>query len=428
MSRTDQTPLDINWGAVSEDSTSELPSTWKEASRSWGHSLHTLSPYVGGFPATLAHYFIRWFTDVGDTVFDPFCGGGTTPLEAAINNRYALGNDAFSYAYTVSYAKCNPLSDEDLKSYLRQKVTEANHVDNTNMRLLDNDDLTIFYSKYTLDQILRLREVLYDDYSREGLYLKALMCGILHGPSDLYLSLQTKDTYSGTANYVKKYAEKHELERPERDVEPRIHRKHDRIQTDLKLPWIGSRSEIIKGDARNTPFDEGEADFILTSPPYMGVLDYTWNNWLRLWWLKEDRTDERDNLDLTMDVKRYRTFMRECLLEMYRVLAKDSVAVLVVGDVKKSLAAGKRTLNTAGHIAEEAAERTDFEVHGVIEDAYDVDNRGYVVFNQLKYDYNKDEKREKAKVPIDRCLLLTKGNPVFPDNPSIDWEIEFYKR
>lgn len=159
----------------------------------------------------------------------------------------------------------------------------------------------------------------------------------------------------------------------------------------------------------------------------MRVLDYTWNNWIRLWWLNKDRDKERNNLDITQDIEKYRAFMRECLDEMYRVLLPDSIAVLVVGDVKKHLAAGKRTLNTAGYIANEAERYTKFDVYGVVEDAYNIDNRGYVIFNQLKYDYSEDEMDEKAKVPIDRCLILRKGYPEMVNEPEIDWETELYK-
>jgi hypothetical protein len=75
------------------DST-QLPSTWKTAPRGWGHPLHKLSQYIGQFPPSLAHCFIRQFTQEGDIVFDSFSGGGTTPLEALLLNRVAYGNDA----------------------------------------------------------------------------------------------------------------------------------------------------------------------------------------------------------------------------------------------------------------------------------------------------------------------------------------------
>lgn len=405
-------------GIVAE-TTADLASTWKDASRNWGHSLHRLSPYIGGFPASLAHYFIERFSDRGETVLDPFCGGGTTPLQAALDERQGYGNDAFSYAYVLSRAKCNPMETGEFVEYLDAKLNEADQVDNSGMRLLDNEDLHVFYSEYTLDQILRLREVLHDDDSHEAVYLKGVMCGILHGPTPMYLSLQTKDTYSGTADYVREYADDNGLERPERDIRPNAIRKQELASEDGVPSEIADRTRITQGDSRNLAekYATNSVDLIVTSPPYMRTLDYTWNNWLRLWWLNDDRKAERDSLDITQDTERYQQFMQECLVSMYEVLAADSVAVLIVGDVQKRLAGGTRTINTAGLIAEAARESTGFDVHGIIDDAYDVDNRAYVVFNQLKYDQDDDEEKDT----IDRCLLLKKGDPDMKSEPTIEW-------
>lgn len=407
------------------ENTADLKSTWREAPRGWGHSLHQLSPYIGGFPPALAHYFIRRFSDVGDTVLDPFSGGGTTPLEAALHNRKGYGNDIFSYAYTLSKAKCNPISDEDLEEYLDEKLAEATSVNNTGMGLLDNDDLRVFYSDYTLDKILRLREVLYDDNTIEAIYVKSLVCGILHGPSKMYLSLQTKDTYSGTANYVRNYAKEHGLTLPKRDILPRVLQKQRLAQRDYVPPWVCSQTKITRSNARDLPFKSETADLIVTSPPYMQTLNYDWNNWIRLWWLNESREEEHDKLDSTQDTNKYRKFMRECLYEMYEVLAPDSVAVLIVGDVRKHLRNRKEILNTAAIIAEEAQQYTNFEVHGIIDDAYDVDSRSYVVFNRLKYNHDDDS---KGRETIDRCLILKKGSPDIAYEPEIDWKKDLYKR
>ena len=407
-------------GIIAE-TTAELQSTWKEAPRRWGHSLHRLAPYIGGFPPSLAHYFIKRFSDRGDTVLDPFCGGGTTPLEAALQGRYGYGNDAFSYACVLSKAKCNPLQESEFLPYLDTKLDEMQEVDNEQMQLLDEEDILVFFSEYTLDQILRLREVVAGDDSREATYLKAVMCGILHGPSDMYLSLQTKDTYSGTADYVRRYAENNDLTRPKKDIRPSAKRKQELTQENTIPEGLAERTKITQGNSRKLvdKFERESADFILTSPPYMQTLDYTWNNWLRLWWLGDNRKNEREKLDITQDTQKYREFMRECLSSMYDVLRPDSAAVLIVGDVQKHLSSGKRTLNTAAIVAEEAREQTGFDVHGIINDAYDLDNRAYVVFNRLKYDH--DDSRED-KDTIDRCLILKKGDPDLSQEPDIDWE------
>jgi site-specific DNA-methyltransferase (adenine-specific) len=113
-----------------------LPSTWKSAPRGWGHPLHKLSQYIGQFPPSLSHFFIRQFTEEGDLVFDPFSGGGTTPLEALLLNRVAYGNDAFCYAHTLSRAKTRPMDFKPFERYLKRKLLEAEKQPK-NLELLD---------------------------------------------------------------------------------------------------------------------------------------------------------------------------------------------------------------------------------------------------------------------------------------------------
>lgn len=411
---------------------SDLENSWKNADSDWGHSLHSFAPFVGSFPPELAYYFIRRFTNVGDRVLDPFCGCGTVPLEAAIHNREAIGSDLFTYAYVLSRAKCNPLSDGDFIRFLEQKLAATTELDESTWNFLENDDLHVFYSDYTLQKLLRLREVLTGDQSQEAHYLKAIICAILHGPSDLFLSLQMKDMYSGTTNYVRKYAERNNLSRPERDIKSRALRKHRLIQKDYIPKWISERTTILQSDARNLPFTdsnvsfaEGSVDLVLTSPPYMAKLDYTWNNWLRLWWLDVNRKQEQSNLVMTQDIERYEQFITLSLQNMYDALGSDGVAVLIIGDVTKRLANGRQTINTAHMIEQLARENTNFEPHSIIVDDYGIDNRSFVSFNQVKYEHSDEEKREFAE--LDRCLILTKGNPEMDRDTDINWECEPYR-
>ncbi|GAD52504.1 DNA modification methylase [Halarchaeum acidiphilum MH1-52-1] len=404
--------------AIPQVDTSDLDQTWRSAPKRWSDSLHKIAPYVGGFPASLANYFIKRFTNSGDVVLDPFCGGGTAPLEALFLNRTAWASDAFSYAHTLTTAKCDPLPRDELTTYLDQKLDESDTIDNTNFRLLDNEDLHVFYSDYTLDQLLRLREVLADDTSREAMYLKALVCGVLHGPSEMFLSLSTRDTFSGSTDYVRRYAEKNNLERPERDIRDSVLRKQDLLERD---PWpTNPDSNVVKADARDLPFENNNADLILTSPPYMRVLDYAWNNWIRLWWLNDDRDQERDKLDITASESKYRDFVRETLQEMERKLAPGGYIVLIVGDVRKNLTNHVEYINTAYLIAEEAADHTDLIPRQIINDDYDLDHRNYARANRLRYDYDKDTTEEKAMSRLDRCLILSNHDHQLPDSDTVD--------
>ena len=64
------------------------------------------------FPAKLHPPFVQWaierFSSVGDTVFDPFCGCGTVPLEATLRGRRAIGSDLDPFSSLIASSKCSP--------------------------------------------------------------------------------------------------------------------------------------------------------------------------------------------------------------------------------------------------------------------------------------------------------------------------------
>jgi len=71
------------------------------------HRLHEVS-YRACFKPQLPAFFIDRLTDVGDVVFDPFMGRGTTPLEAALRGRIPYGNDTNPLSRAFVEARINP--------------------------------------------------------------------------------------------------------------------------------------------------------------------------------------------------------------------------------------------------------------------------------------------------------------------------------
>src|SRR5690242_12281368 len=57
-----------------------------------GHSLHEIS-YRACFKPQLPAFFISRLTRPGATVYDPFAGRGTTPIEAALMGRRPVASD-----------------------------------------------------------------------------------------------------------------------------------------------------------------------------------------------------------------------------------------------------------------------------------------------------------------------------------------------
>src|SRR6266478_788988 len=93
---------------------------WHSAPRRWGHRLHSLCSYMAMFPPALPHFFIRWLTQPGHVVYDPFSGRGTTLLEAGLLGRRGLGSDANPLAWILSSAKAQPCSLDELQARIRE--------------------------------------------------------------------------------------------------------------------------------------------------------------------------------------------------------------------------------------------------------------------------------------------------------------------
>jgi len=74
---------------------------------------HNFYKYPARFAPSFAREIINAFSNEGDLVLDPFCGGGTTLLEAMRLKRRALGMDVSSLATFIARAKTTPLSVHD---------------------------------------------------------------------------------------------------------------------------------------------------------------------------------------------------------------------------------------------------------------------------------------------------------------------------
>ena len=80
-----------------------------------GSFTHSLYRYPARFGESFVREAIENFSKRDDTVLDPFCGGGTTLVEALAAGRRGLGSDLSSLAMFVARAKSTPLSSAQLE-------------------------------------------------------------------------------------------------------------------------------------------------------------------------------------------------------------------------------------------------------------------------------------------------------------------------
>jgi hypothetical protein len=74
--------------------------------------LHRLHPYCARFPSEIVESILERYSQPGDSVFDPFCGSGTTLVAGLAHKRRVIGSDIDTLAGMLSEVKCAPLAQE----------------------------------------------------------------------------------------------------------------------------------------------------------------------------------------------------------------------------------------------------------------------------------------------------------------------------
>lgn len=106
---------------------------------------HKFYRYPARFSPEFARAVINAFTKPGDTVFDPFMGGGTTLVEASILGRKAVGTDINPLAVFVARAKTTPLAERDIVEIRRWSTVLKAPLNLQNGTLRTNDWANLGY-------------------------------------------------------------------------------------------------------------------------------------------------------------------------------------------------------------------------------------------------------------------------------------------
>jgi hypothetical protein len=112
---------------------------WDFLNAKTSYLTHGLHPYPAKFIPQIPNALIQELSSVGDTVADPFCGSGTTLVEALTLKRNAVGVDANPLAVLISRAKTTLLSDPDVE-FLTATVSRARSLEEA----LDSKGGTLF--------------------------------------------------------------------------------------------------------------------------------------------------------------------------------------------------------------------------------------------------------------------------------------------
>jgi DNA methylase len=378
--------------------TTSAGTLWHGISVRWGHSMHPMCSYHGMFPAKVAHYFIQRYSQPGDLVVDPFSGRGTVPLQSRVEDRRTVSNDLNPLAYVLSRAKAHPPTWNGAVTLLQRLETSYRRSDNAEPDV--PEDIRMLYNPNTLQQICYLRDYLLrkkiTDWCPEEFMLGGSLAGIMHGSfrrdgTSQYLSISMPNTFSMSPTYVKNYIATNRLIAPDQDVFGCLRDKLARLYLDATdgpdgRAFMRNASSLL---TRNT-IKPSSVDLVVTSPPYLQVVNYGTANWIRLWLLGLDEVGRdhgagRRTLDAKLDHRHtyssYRDFLLRTLRGIRRVLKQNGVAVLVIGDVADP---GKTPVPLAARIWQDVGDQTGLRQLELIEDQLPVRNKVSRIWGETK--------------------------------------------
>lgn len=390
--------------------------------------MHTMCSYHGMFPAKVAHQFIQQYSLPGEVVLDPFSGRGTTPLQARVEGRRAVANDLSPLAFVLSRAKADPPTWDEANSLVDTLEKAFNSSDQGEQDV--SPDIRMLYHDHTLAQLCFIRGRLLDKeittWNRTEYMLAGSLAGIMHGGwrrdgTSQYLSISMPNTFSMSPAYVEKFIREKGLQKLDQDVFDRLREKLARLYLD---DYSGATGVAHQFDAASllsgSALAPGSVDLVVTSPPYLQVVNYAQSNWIRLWLLGHDEVgreqgDGRKKLNAVLDHRHtyssYCDFMRRTLLGVQRVLKKDGIAVLVIGDVKDP---GKEdALSLAKQMWNDVRDQTGLRLIETVEDDLPAQSKVSRIWGETK---GQATNRDCALV-----LAHSDGNPHI-GRTEIDWD------
>jgi hypothetical protein len=322
------TQLAIESGATVPVFTNEF---WTSKQRA-ASSLHEVS-YRACFKPQLPRFFIERLTEPGDLVYDPFMGRGTTLLEAVLLGRRAAGCDI------------NPLSAILLRPRLDAPGLEAvgrrlNEIDWEYDQPLP-EDLLVFYHPKTLRQICALRQELRTSQSCVDQWIQMVATNRLTGHSRGFFSVYTMPPNQAVSIKSQRRINEQRKQVPSiRDVPSIIWRKSRSLLSEVSaverniLAALGPESELITGSCDETPaIPNGSVSLVVTSPPFLDVVDYETDNWLRCWF---NHINPRSiSLWMFNGVDEWSQRIAAVFRELNRVVKPGGYIAFEVGEVRK---------------------------------------------------------------------------------------------
>ena len=298
---------------------------------------HSLHAYPAKFPAHLPRQLLKEHASVGDRILDPFCGSGTTLVEAKLAGVECVGVDVNGLAVLLSKVKATPLTSEQFAKIDEFVAVMSNETfswpfnGRPSIRIKEIEGVAHWFQENVAEELTFISKSIDDlidsdvrDYLR--ILLSSIIVRVSNQDSDTRFAAINKDIQNGfTFNtFLSKVTEF-----------------TSKFRQSSSLLETHSEISVFNADSRFLDFIEPESiDLIITSPPYANTYDYYLYHKFRKRWLDLDVAYAQNNeigsrrefSSLKRSSQKWSDDLEACFIEMSRVLKSRGLAFIVIGD------------------------------------------------------------------------------------------------
>lgn len=297
-------------------------------------SIHEIS-YRACFKPQLPRFFIELLTKENDIVYDPFGGRGTTAIESGILNRRVISNDL----NPLSRILTEPRFFAPALGEVEKRLAEINFDENLKAQI----DLSMFYDSKTESQIISLKNHFKSSKNAADKWIRMIATNRLTGHSKGFFSVYTLPPNQAVSperqiKINKKLNQKPEYKNTREIILKKSKTLLNRLSNaeKLNLAKSGLTAKFLNEDASFTKeITSSSVQLTVTSPPFLNIVQYSSDNWLRCWFNGIDENEIAKKITMSRTVEDWAEKMEQVFQELFRVTKKNGWIAFEVGEVRK---------------------------------------------------------------------------------------------